>query len=141
MDSESIRLRWSKRNIKLFFRNSSRNFFSYFYDLTPSPFYEIVFFDLSYCALCIIGSYAVVDFMFFIFGVYFVEHLKFIQEKIRQLDGNSKKLSEIIELHKEACDYFGKLNKIFIPQVLLKFLSVAMFVCVCGFQLIEVDLS
>lgn len=88
--------------------------------------------------MCIIGSYVIVDMLFCSLGMYFVEHLELIQQKIRELNEDSKNLKEIIELHVEACDYFEKFNKIYVPQVLTKFLSVAMFVCVCGFQIMEV---
>lgn len=138
MESESIRSKWSKRKNSLILKSIS-SIFSYFFDMTPSPFFEIVFFNPSYCTICVVGSFVAVDFLFFIFGVCFVEHLKFFQEKIRQLNENSKNLSEIIELYKQACDFFAKLNRIFAPQLVIKSLSVAIFVCICGFTLTEVS--
>lgn len=84
------------------------------------------------------GSYVVVDTVFSIFGICFMEHSKFIQDKIRRVDKDTKDFKEIVELHKEACDYFETLNQIYAPQLIVKLLSVAAFVCVCGFQISEV---
>lgn len=126
------------KKIKIEGKKENASLYRFFYDVSPSPYYEIAVIMVAYALFCHISSFVIVDVMFFVFGLCFTEHLRFIQEKIRQLNKKSTNLKEIVQLHDEACKYFNKLNKIYAPHVIVKFLSIAIVVCFCGFLITEV---
>lgn len=110
----------------------------FFYDLYAPVLFEFSCIFTIYASVCTCFTYTIVDVMFLIFGTCLVEHLKFIQENIRRMDKNSKNINEIIDLHVESREYFKRLNDIYVPQLVIKFFSVAIFVCLCGYQITEV---
>lgn len=81
------------------------------------------------------------SFVHLIISLCFVEHLKCIQLRISQLTLEDFKMDElkgILKSHIDACLYFKMLNKVTTPILLTKFLNVAIFICILGFQLTEV---
>jgi hypothetical protein len=81
------------------------------------------------------------DSLFLACGLFICNYFKHLQNSLKNLkpsDANSK-INEIIEDHNQILKIFEDFNKAFAPIWIEKFVIIAIFICVLGFQLLVVS--
>lgn len=94
-----------------------------------------------YSAISVIATLGSISGIFLNTGLYFREHLRKLQDDIKELSPqnfNQNEFKQLIVKHKNACEYFKRMTKVFGPIIVTKLLLIAMFLCTLGFQLTEV---
>lgn len=103
-----------------------------------SPFFEMMLVTQLWSTTAITITYLATLTCFSIIGLSLKERLRSIQIDISEMDPNS--FLYVIRRQIKAYLFFAKFNQVFAPVILTKHVMMAIYICNCGFQFVEVIL-